>query len=262
MNKAYRIILAVFSLLLVIQCSDQSTQVDDPTTGDNGNGGEPPASFSHTQAPGHSNEAFIMDIQYDQLVVEIQFMPGSEPNEASLHNLQDFLEQHLDKSSVTILNPSEIPSGGQDSYTSTDVRSLEDQYREEFTDGSTLASYVVFLDGEYETENVLGIAYYNTSTAYFHKTIDRISGGIGQPSHTQIESTVFAHEFGHLMGLVNNGTDAQADHYDSENSAHCTVEECLMYYSVETTDFFANLFDGSVPELDDFCVADVEAVKN
>lgn len=34
-----------------------------------------------------------------------------------------------------------------------------------------------------------------------------------------------------------------------------------MYYQVETTDFFANLFDGSVPELDDFCLADIEAVK-
>lgn len=262
MNKACRIILAVFSLLLFIQCSKQSTQADDPTNGDNGNGGESPSNFSHTQAPGHANEAFIMDILYDQLVVEIQYMPGSKPNETSLSNLQDFLDQHLDKSSITILNPSEIPSGGQDSYTATDVRSLEDQYREEFTNGSTLAAYVLFLDGEFETENVLGIAYYNTSTAYFHETIDRISGGIGQPSRTQIESTVFAHEFGHLMGLVNNGTEMNENHHDEENGAHCNVEDCLMYFSVQTTDFFANLFDGSVPELDDFCVADVEAVKN
>lgn len=86
-------------------------------------------------------------------------MPGAKPNEASINYLQEFLEQHLDKSSVTILSPSEIPSGGQDSYTATDVRSLEEQYREEFTGGSTLASYVLFLDGEFETGNVLGIAY-------------------------------------------------------------------------------------------------------
>ena len=138
---------------------------------------------------------------------------------------------------------------------------MEKEHREHFTEGTTLASYIIFLDGEFSTSNVLGITYYNTSTAYFHETIDRISGGLGQPSRTKIESTVFAHEFGHLMGLVNNGTDQQADHHDSENGAHCTVEECLMYYQVETTDFFANLFDGSVPELDDFCLADIEAVK-
>lgn len=261
-KTAYGLFLLLFPLLLFTQCSDQATQIVGTTNGDNGNGGDPPATFSHTHPPGHSNEAFITDIRYDQLVVEIQYMPGAEPNEASINYLQEFLELHLDKSSVTILHPSEIPSGGQDSYTATDVRNLEEQYRGEFTGESTLASYVLFLDGEFDTGNVLGIAYYNTSTAYFYETIDRISGGLGQPSRTQIESTVFAHEFGHLMGLVNNGTDAQSDHHDSENGAHCTVEECLMYFSVETTDFFSNLFDGSVPELDEFCLADVSAVKN
>lgn len=258
MNKrAIGFFLLIVSLLLFNHCSDQSTQTDSTTNGDNS-----PAAFSHTHTPGHSNEAFITDTQYDQLVVEIQYMPGAKPNEASVNYLQEFLELHLDKSSVTILNPSEISSGGQNSYTATDVRNLEEQYRREFTVGSTLASYVLFLDGEFETGNVLGIAYYNTSTAYFYETIDRISGGLGQPSRTTIESTVFAHEYGHLMGLVNNGTDVQTDHHDSENGAHCVVEECLMYYRVETTDFFANLFDGSVPELDEFCLADIEAVIN
>lgn len=93
---------------------------------------------------------------------------------------------------------------------------MEKEHREHFTEGTTLASYIIFLDGEFSTSNVLGIAYYNTSTAYFHETIDRISGGLGQPSRTKIESTVFAHEFGHLMGLLNNGTDTQDDHHDSK----------------------------------------------
>lgn len=244
-------------------CGDQTTGVDN---GDNNNGDpnddEPTTSeFSHTRPAGDSNEAFITDQEFDQLVVEVQYMPGAKPNERSLAALQDFLEQHLEKSSVTILDPEEIPSGGQESYSPDDVRNLEEEYRQEYTSENRLNSYAIFLDGEYQTRNVLGIAYYNTSTAYFGDTIRRISGGIGEPSRTDIESTVLNHEFGHLMGLVNNGTEIQDDHHDSENGAHCTVEECLMYFSVQTTDFFANLFGGSIPELDEFCVADIDAIK-
>lgn len=246
--------------LLFLKCSDSSTSINPGN--DNGEEPNPPDDFSHTLAPGQSGEAFITNSTYDQLHVEIQYMPGTEPDDESITYLKEFLEQHLDKSSITMLQPEEIPSGVQESYTAADVREIEEEHRNTFTDESTLAAYILFVDGEYDTENVLGIAYYNTSTAYFRGTIDRVSGGLGQPSRTKIESTVFAHEFGHLMGLVNNGIDAQAAHHDSENGAHCTVEECLMYYSVETTDFFANLFDGSVPALDDFCVADVEAVKD
>ena len=171
------------------------------------------------------------------------------------------MDRHLEKSSITILDPQEIASGQQGSYSANDVREIEEQYREEYSDETTLAAYVLFLDGEFESGSVLGIAYYNTSSAYFGDTINRISGGLGQPSRATIESTVFAHEFGHLVGLVNNGTEALADHHDSDNGAHCTIEECLMYFQVETTDFFANLFDGSIPELDDFCLADIAAVK-
>ncbi|REL39053.1 hypothetical protein DYD21_03600 [Rhodohalobacter sp. SW132] len=256
----YSFLSTFIAIFVFISCNDQTTGTDSDTNGDSGNGPHP-SQFNHTLSPGSSNEAFITDTDFDQLIVEVQYMPGSAPTNGSLDNLKEFLETHLDKASVILLDPVEIPSGGQDAYSAEDVRDLEKQHREQFTDGSTLASYAIFLDGEFSTRNVLGIAYYNTSTAYFAETIHRISGGIGQPSRSAIESTVFNHEYGHLMGLVNNGTDMQHDHHDSDNGAHCTVEECLMYFSVNTTDFFANLFGGSVPELDEFCVADINALK-
>lgn len=255
--------LIAFSLIL-LQCSDSTTSVDPGDNDDNGTNPDPdpPIEFDHSRAPGASAEVFITNSTFDQLTVEIQFMPGARPDDESINNLKSFLAQHLEKSSITILDPQEIASGQQESYTADDVRNIEENYREEFTDETTLAAYVLFLDGEYVSGSVLGIAYFNTSTAYFGDTINNISGGLGQPSRTTIESTVFAHEFGHLIGLVNNGTEAQSDHHDSNNGAHCTVEDCLMYFQVETTNFFDNLFDGSIPELDEFCLADIEAVKN
>lgn len=249
--------------LILSGCGDQPTGMNDSSkSNDDPTDDEPIVfDFSHTRPPGDSNEDFITDQEFGQLVVEVQYMPGARPDESSLAALQDFLEKYLEKSSVTMLDPEEIPPGGQESYSPDDVRRLEKEYRQEYTTENRLSSYAIFLDGEYQSQNVLGIAYYNTSTAYFGDTIRRISGGIGEPSRTDIESTVLHHEFGHLMGLVNKGTNAQNNHHDSENGAHCTVEECLMYFSVQTTDFFANLFGGSIPELDDFCVADIEAIK-
>jgi len=257
------ILFAIAVSLLLIHCSDSSTSVDPGNDNENGTNPDPdpPIEFDHSRAPGASAEAFITSSTFDQLTIEIQYMPGARPDDSSINNLQNFLELHLEKTSVAILEPQEIESGEQESYTADDIRTIEEENREEFTDESTLAAYVLFLDGEFESGSVLGVAYFNTSTAYFGDTINRISGGLGQPSRTTIESTVFAHEFGHLMGLVNNGTEAQADHHDSENGAHCTVEDCLMYFQVETTNFFANLFDGSIPELDNFCLADIDAVR-
>lgn len=247
----------LFVILIVLSCSDQPTQTDNGT---NGNGGAN-SEFNHTAAPGSSNEAFILDRDFDELIVEIQYMPETRPSTDAINNLKLFLETHLDKASVTILEPEEIPSGNQESYSDSDVRNLEAENRQHFTDDRTLASYALFLDGEFSQGNVLGIAYYNTSTAYFAPTIRSISGGIG-PSRSTIETTVFNHEYGHLMGLVNNGTDMVEDHHDHENGAHCTEQECLMYFSVNTTDFFANLFGDSIPELDEFCLMDIENLKD
>ena len=70
----------------------------------------------------------------------------------NLSTTASFLERHLKKLSVTILTPTEIPSGGQDSYSPTDVRNPEDDYREEFTKRSTLASYVRRLDVQPHTD--------------------------------------------------------------------------------------------------------------
>lgn len=235
--------------------------VSDVTDSDNDFPDDPPFEFNHKLSPGASNEAFITDTEFDEVVVEVQYMPGAEPLEESLQNLKTFLERHLQKSTVTILEPTEISSLNQSVYTVEDIVSIEDENRETYTTEGRLASYALFVDGEFESQNVVGIAYFNTSTAYFGETIDRVSGDLFAPSRTTIESTVLNHEFGHLMGLVNNGTDMVNDHHDSENGAHCTNEQCLMYFTVNTSNFFENLLGDNIRTLDQLCIADIEAVK-
>ncbi len=69
-------------------------------------------------------------------------------------------------------------------------------------------------------------------------------------------TTLLEHEFGHLMGLVDQGSPMQVNHKDAANGAHCDKPDCLMYYNVEAG-FTGTL--SAVPSLDANCIADLKA---
>lgn len=251
-------ILLVLTLFLLVLTSTQFCDTEptrsgrDTDPGDSGN-------YSHTLNAGKSAEDFLKKKKYETVTVEIQYMPGYRPTDTAMEDLRIFLKNHLNKSDIIILDPEEIPSGGQDQYSSSDIRELEEQHRRHYTEDGSLASYNIFIDGEYSQDNVIGIAYYNTSTAYFGRTIHDISGSPPlSPAREKVESTVLRHEYGHLLGLVDSGTEMQEEH--QENGSHCSEDECVMFHTVNTTDFFSNLFDGSIPDLEAFCIADIQAV--
>lgn len=249
--KQFSFLLVVFSLVfLTYSCSD--------STGPSANGGTENR-INSKAAPGSSAQLYLQGDQYTALQVEIDYMPGHRPTQDGLDSLKTFLQQRLNKQTVSF-ELSEIPSSGKNAYTIAEIRSLEETRRNKFTQkgSETLHSYFLIVDGEYEQSNVIGVAYWNTSLAVFGKTIEEISSAALAPREDKIEGTVFRHEFGHLMGLVGNGTSTQSNHKTS-GSAHCTTEGCLMEPAVETANFFANLFDGDIPDLKQFCIQDLQA---
>src|SRR5699024_12805489 len=105
-------------------------------------------------------------------------------------------------------------------------------------------------------------AYHNTAVAVFGQSYEEASRRLPQVSRYQIEATSFQHEFGHLLGLVNiegSGTTMQTPHQDEAHGNHCTNEECLMYYAMESTELFGSIFGGEVPTLDQSCIDDLQA---
>ena len=204
---------------------------------------------------------FLSDKKYDQLVVEIQYVTGNAPTSGTLANLQQFLQQRLNKSSGITLTQNAIPSPGKSVYSADDVQNIENAHRTQSTNNKTLTAYFFFADGDYASNSgnskVLGFAYGSSSMAIFEKTIQGLSGGLGQPSVTVLESAVLLHEFGHILGLVNNGTPMQAAHQDVANGKHCDDQNCLMYYSVETSDVVANIAGGNIPALNASCINDL-----
>ncbi len=225
--------------------------------GNNGNndGNE----FSSTQDVGDSASDFLSNSNYSSLTIEIDYVKGFQPTQNALNNLRSFLQSRLNKTNISISLDDEIPSPGKSPYSAQEAFDLEKEHRDTFTEGNTIAAYFLILDGQFEQENVLGFAYFNTSMALLGGTIEENSGGFNQPSRETVETTVFQHEFGHILGLVGNGTPTVQDHQDEANGAHCDVDSCLMYFAVRTSDFTSNLMGGNVPELDSQCIQDLQA---
>lgn len=216
--------------------------------------------FSSTLDVGQSANDFLASANYTALTIEIDYVEGFRPTQTALNRLSEFLQARLNKSGgISISIDDEIASPGNSPYTAQEAFDIEKKHRDTFTEGNTLAAYFIVLDGEFEQENVLGFAYFNTSMALMGETIDQNSGGFNQPDRDIVETAVLEHEFGHILGLVDNGTPAVQDHLDEANGAHCDVESCLMYFAVRTSDFMNNLTGGNIPELDAQCIQDLQA---
>jgi predicted Zn-dependent protease len=93
---------------------------------------------------------------------------------------------------------------------------------------------VLFLNGYYERngavqDQVLGLNISGTDIVAIFKPVIEASS----PSFTLrklVEQSTVVHEIGHALGLVNNGVPITTQHQDFENGAHCSNEDCVMYF--------------------------------
>lgn len=214
------------------------------------------------RAPGTSAKEILSEEKFKSIWLEVHYMEGFPPSASALSNLEDWILKHTNKSQGLELTLKEIPAAGQDNYSVTEVREIEDQNRTAYNFGNKLGMYILILDGYYEkdtdTQASLGFAYRNTSIALMGKRVDERSGGFAKPDLETLETTVLEHEFGHLMGLVNLGASMVTEHEDDDNSGHCDNGECLMYWAVESS-YIYNHFGGEVPKLGANCLADLKA---
>lgn len=186
-------------------------------------------------------------------------MTGFAPDAGALSQLQAFLSARLNKPNSVSVVTKEIAASSNLTLSVSDIAGIENSNRSAFTTGDQLGVCILYTNGQYTDNNVLGVAYRNTAVAMFGKKIHDNSGGLGQASRTKLEATVLEHELGHLLGLVDIGSPMQTPHKDPNGTNHCNNQNCLMYYATETTDILGFLITGSVPPLDANCLADLHA---
>lgn len=249
-SRKYIILIALIPVMLF----SASCGKDDNSSPQQSNG----KAYSR-QATGKSAHDLLSADKYKSLLVEILYMKNAKPVTSALDQLKTFLENRLHKPAGIKIILREIPSAGKSKLSLSDIRTIENTYRENYTADGNITVCILYTDTDYTDNNVLGIAYQNTSICLFGKTIADHSGGIGEANTAKLTATVLEHEAGHLLGLVNIGSAMQTAHADKAHPDHCNNENCLMYYASETTDVLGFLIAGAVPQLDANCLADLKA---
>ncbi len=249
-----RFFLSLILLFLLTACKKEDNNPPEDLT------------IANKQTTGSSSEDFLRDTEFKSLTLEFVYPEGFQPEEGTISSLTDFIEERLNKPEGITIIQTVIPTPQGTSFNINKIISIEDENRTIYNEGSNLAVYIFFSNksSSNDTPNrvTLGSAYRNTSIVIYKKTIldIAISNGINIPL---TERTTLNHEFGHLLGLVNlQLDDIHQEHEDTQNSKHCIVEDCLMYFETSggrTAITSALLSKSMESDLDPLCVEDLQA---
>ena len=217
---------------------------------------------------GQNASFFIRPNPYQKIVIEVNATAGASPRTAAIDHLKQVITDNLGKpGGVTVkMGDMNIAAPGHP-LTIDEIRAIEDAHRQNYAGGDTVVFYYLIVSDPSKDDTnqfqVLGYAHRASSMVIFQNTINKISGGIGKPSADTVESTVVAHEFGHILGLVNIGTPMVTPHEDPQHNGHDVNTKCLMYYANNSSDLVLNVLQGGlIADFDAQCKADLAAVKN
>jgi hypothetical protein len=138
---------------------------------------------------------------------------------------------------TTLGEMEELDIGG-DSFTEDQILAIADAHRSKRSSGSVATFYAVWLPGYFNDGNgpkkdVLGTTIGATGViAMFKGAIATTSGGAGFQS-ALLEQFTLLHEFGHAVGLVDNGIHPASAHRDTSHGAHCSNPACAMHFANE-----------------------------
>lgn len=213
----------------------------------------------YKQKVGASARQLLSDEQFRSLRVEVQYMRGFAPDSMALVNLEKFLYAYLHKPAGIHITTQEIEPSEKEVLTLSDVAAIENSNRTRFTSGKEIVVYILYTNGYYQHDKMLGYAYRNTSAVLFGKNIVENASNPKTISRTNLETQVLQHEMGHLLGLVNVGSPLQSEHKDDENGKHCRNKKCLMYHQADTEQSHSLVYRKPLPKLDKACLDDLRA---
>jgi hypothetical protein len=150
-------------------------------------------------------------------------------------------------------SPPVTVGGGTSDWSAAALSALVDGDGTENRAGATTAVlHLLFVHGSFQSNtSVLAVAFRGDSFAVFP---DQMSGGLSLDPD-RIATSVYIHETGHLLGLVDEALD---DHRaDPDDPSHCGCHSpdrnSVMYWAIDTT-AIGQVLNGQPPT--DFDVAD------
>jgi hypothetical protein len=236
---------------------------------DAGTGGLPRTSLLIRAAP------------YPSLVVEVDSVPGMEPDGQNETDLAAVLDALVDKpAGIEVVRDGALDSRGADhAWTFDELMELADGSFDRAIAADAIAVHAMFIDGHSAEDSdqgvILGLAWSHTHIAIFEQTIRDMCEASSLPPLLAgrqcrgAELAIWTHESGHLLGLVDNGLPMVNDHRDpdSDHGAHDASDQCVMYWAYEGQALFDligdQLLGGGDAEVpfDQACLDDLAAER-
>jgi hypothetical protein len=260
--KKFRILVLFLTIGLLLNCSKDSE--DSPSNGIN--------KSANLLATGDSANDILSNTNFTKLLLEVAYVEGFRPTTQTMSNFETFLRDRTFKTNIEVIYK-QLPSPNEETLTLQEIADLENENRTAYNEGETVAIYIYFADAPSDDDDeeqgivTLGAVYRNTSMVIHEDTVRKLANrGSTLITVTDVETSTLNHEFGHLLGLVNLGTDMVTPHEDPDAENHCVVSGCLMRGELEFGGGMMSVLEKSkiskgaaVPVLDPECILDLQA---
>ncbi len=214
-------------------------------------------------------EVPLVDLFYKNmrtLSLDVAYEPGAEPFLETISGAETwrFTERNIEilfserPVELDVFVPYQladmtlIPNQNKNDFTANDIRNIATRHQKITGTEEDGALFVVFLNGSFRqqnttSENVIGVHLNNSNIIAIFKPLVMASG-VSRTVREFVEQSVVIHEIGHAIGLVENGIPLTSSHHDEDNPAHCTNQDCVMFWQNEIsftmTSFVQNFRDG------------------
>lgn len=181
-----------------------------------------------------------------RIVVEVSYGPNATPYTGNVPTIGDVWTVFRTNASRLFRNARKtlvIPTSlaamqrievtGRE-FTVSDLLAISRRVRRTPVATDTAIIQVLVLDGWFRDAsgvrtNLLGGHLDNTGVIVLFRPVIASTGATGQAFIPKVvEQTTLVHEFGHAVGMVDNGLEANAASPDLEHRHHCTSSRCVM----------------------------------
>ncbi len=184
---------------------------------------------------------YISDKEFKRWIIEIDYVQGQRPDQGALDALEARMKELVRKDHIQIQLGQTID--GRSTWTNAAIDELA-QYQDHETGGDTVVTHVAYVDGEYQSSTVLGLAInWDRIVIFKERIVDGCQLLSTSPcfgNEDTVEEAVLVHEFGHILGLVNRGTPMVNPHEGTGDGGHghSNNRNSVMYKSVDSTGIF------------------------
>ena len=264
------------ALALVIAACGPGAGGDDDGAGGDGGGDD-------GGGGGDGGPTRVWDAEVREVRIEIDYERGKAPYTGMILGWGDSFDlsrANLDRLfagrktvslPTTLAFMEDIGDVPDQELTIEDLLAIAAQHRAGRDSATVKTYYIVFVGGQYADGSgvrpgVLGVTLGDTGVIALFKDVIGSTASVTTPNvERYVEQSTLVHEVGHAVGLVEFGVSSTSEHHDDAHGAHCTNQDCVMFWLNEGATDMAQYTTRLVLTRDSIlfdaaCLADVDAL--